>query len=62
MKTRTIINAQIEIIDDISEEDFKEYSSNQNKNTYKPQMAETLRKDLNADKLIVKSYRIEKEI
>lgn len=59
MKTRTIINAQIEIVDGISEEDYKEYSSNQNKNTYKPQIAEIIKRDLQADKVIVKSYRIE---
>ena len=33
MKVRSIINAQIEIVDEISEEDYKEYNNNHNKNT-----------------------------
>ena len=59
MKVRSIINAEIEIVDEISEEDYKEYSNNHNKNTYKPQIAEIIKRDLQADSVLVKSYRLE---
>ncbi len=59
MKIRSIINAQIEIIDEISEEDYKEYGNNHNKNTYNPQIAEIIKRDLQADSVLVKSYRLE---
>ena len=59
MKVRSIINAEIEIVDEISEEDYKEYNNNHNKNTYKPQIAEIIKRDLQADSVLVKSYRLE---
>lgn len=59
MKVRSIINAQIEIIDEISEDDYKEYGNNHNKNTYKPQIAEIIKRDLQAENVLVKSYRLE---
>ena len=59
MKVRSIINAQIEIVDEISEEDYKEYNNNHNKNTYKPQIAEIIKRDLQAENVLIKSYRLE---
>ena len=59
MKIRSIINTQIEFVEEMPEEDFKIFNSNKDKNTYKPRIAEMIRRELKADKILVKSYRLE---
>ena len=59
VKVRSIINAQIEFVEEIPEEDFKLFNSNKEKNTYKPRIAEIIKRDLHADNVLVKSYRLE---
>jgi len=59
MKVRTIINAQLEFIDEISEDDYKLFSKEKNKG--KLAMAEVIQRGLKTDKILVKSYRFEKE-
>ena len=59
MKIRSIINTQIEFVEDMPEEDFKMFNNNKDKNTYKPRIAEMIKRDLQANKIIVKSYRLE---
>lgn len=59
MKVRSIINTQIEFVEEISEEDFKMFNSNKDKNTYKSKIAEIIKRELQADNVLVKSYRLE---
>ncbi len=59
IKVHSIINAQIEFVEEMSEEDFKMFNSNKDKNIYKPKIAEMIKRDLQADKILVKSYRLE---
>jgi hypothetical protein len=59
MKIRSIINTQIEFVEDMPEEDFKMFNNNKDKSTYKPRIAEMIKRDLQANKIIVKSYRLE---
>ena len=59
IKVRSIINTQIEFVEEIPEEDFKMFNNNKDKNTYKPRIAEIIKRDLQANKIIVKSYRLE---
>ena len=59
IKVRSFINTQIEFVEEMSEDDFKMYNSNKDKNTYKPRIAEMIKYDLQADKILVKSYRLE---
>ena len=59
MKIRSIINTQIEFIEEMSEDDFKAFNNNKDKNTYKPRIAEIIKRELQADKILVKSYRLE---
>lgn len=59
IKVRSIINTQIEFVEEMPEEDFKLFNSNKEKNTYKHRIAETIKRDLQADNVLVKSYRLE---
>lgn len=59
IKVRSIINTQIEFVEEMSEEDFKMYNNNKDKNIYKPRIAEIIKRELKADKILVKSYRLE---
>lgn len=59
IKVRSIINTQIEFVEEMPEEDFKMFNSNKDKNTYKPKIAEIIKRELRADKILVKSYRLE---
>jgi len=61
MKVRSYINAQIEFVEEMSEEDFNMFNSNSIKGKAKLKIAETLKNQLQADNVLVKSYRIEKE-
>lgn len=60
MKVRSYINTQIEFVEDLSEEYLDFLKSNLNKPNAKLKMAETLKTQLNADNVLVKSYRFEK--
>lgn len=59
IKVRSIINTQIEFVEEMPEEDFKMFNSNKDKNTYKPKIAEIIKRELRADNVLVKSYRLE---
>ena len=59
IKVRSIINTQIEFVEEIPEEDFKMFNNNKDKNTYKPRIAEIIKRELRADRVLVKSYRLE---
>jgi len=59
MKVRSFINTQIEFVEEMSEEDFKMFNSNKYKNTYKSKIAEIIKRELQADNILVKSYRLE---
>lgn len=59
IKVRSIINTQIEFVEEIPEEDFKMFNNNKDKNTYKPRIAEIIKRELRADNVLVKSYRLE---
>jgi hypothetical protein len=61
MKVKSIINTQIEFVEDMSEEDFKMFNNSSNKNKVKSIIQDILLKSTKADNVIVKSYRIEKE-
>jgi hypothetical protein len=59
MKVRSYINAQIEFVEDLPEEDLNFFRSNSNKTETKLKIAEKLKIQLNADNVLVKSYRFE---
>ena len=59
IKVRSIINTQIEFVEEMSEDDFKMFNNNKDKNTYKPRIAEIIKNELHADKVLIKSYRLE---
>lgn len=59
IKVHSIINTQIEFVEEIPEEDFKMFNNNKDKNTYKPRIAEIIKRELRADRVLVKSYRLE---
>lgn len=59
MKVRSFINTQIEFIEEMPEEDFKLFNSNKEKSTYKPRIAEMFKRNLGADNVLIKSYRLE---
>ena len=59
MKVRSYINAQIEFVEDLPEEYLDFLKSNLNKSNAKLKIAEKLKTQLNADNVLVKSYRFE---
>lgn len=59
MKVRSFINTQIEFVEDLSEEYLDFLKSNLNKSNAKLKIAEKLKTQLNADNVLVKSYRFE---
>jgi len=59
MKVRSYINAQIEFVEDLSEEYLDFLKSNLNKSNAKLKIAEKLKIQLNADNVLVKSYHFE---
>lgn len=61
MKIRSYINVQIEFVEELSEEDYKMFNSNEAKNKAKQTIEELLKNNLRANKILVKSYRLEKE-
>lgn len=61
MKVRSYINAQIEFVEELTEEDLNFFRSNSNKAETKLIIAEKLKTQLNADNVLVKSYRFEEE-
>ena len=61
MKVRSFINAQIEFVEELTEEDLKEFQSNSFKSDNKLKIAEILKRQLNADNILVKSYRFQEE-
>lgn len=61
MKVRSFINAQIEFVEELPEEDLKEFQSNSFKSDIKLKIAEILKIQLNADNILVKSYRFQED-
>ena len=61
MKVRSYINAQIEFVEELTEEDLKEFQSNSFKSDNKLKIAEILKRQLDADNVLVKSYRFQEE-
>ena len=61
MKVKSIINTQIEFTEEMSEEDFSMFNTNSIKSKAKLKIAEMLKNQLQANNVLVKSYRFEKE-
>lgn len=60
MKVKSYINTQIEFTEDLPEEDLVFFRTNSNKAETKLKIAEKIKTQLNAENVLVKSYRFEK--
>lgn len=59
MKVKSYINTQIEFVEDLPEEYLNFLKSNSNKANAKLKIAERIKTQLNAENVLVKSYRFE---